>query len=152
MSYRWVNMIKKLDESYYHELYSLQEEIFSYHQKMRSDLFKEIPFSKEIYHNLVHHDQYAIYAYFLEEELLGVIYVNKRGNIYYIDDIVVKSTYQNQGIATALFKYVEQMALKEGIDRIELDVWSFNEKAIRFYQKMGYTPKTIRYEKILKKR
>lgn len=86
------------------------------------------------------------------KKLVGVIYANKRENIYYIDDIVVKSTYQNQGIATALFKYVEQMALKEGIDRIELDVWSFNEKAIRFYQKMGYTPKTIRYEKILKKR
>ena len=144
-------MIKKLDESYYSELYSLEEEIFSYHQKMRPDLFKEIPFSKEIYHTLVHHDQYAIYGYFLEEELVVVIYVNKRENFYYIDDIVVKSIYQNQGIASTLFKYVEQMALKEGIDRIELDVWSFNEKAIEFYQKNGYTPKTIRYEKILKK-
>ena len=44
------------------------------------------------------------------KKLVGVIYANKRENIYYIDDIVVKSTYQNQGIATALFKYVEQMA------------------------------------------
>ena len=100
-------MIKKLDESYYSELYSLEEEIFSYHQKKRPDLFKEIPFSKEIYHTLVHHDQYAIYGYFLEEELVGVIYANKRENIYYIDDIVVKSIYQNQGIASTLFKYVE---------------------------------------------
>ena len=33
------------------------------------------------------------------KKLVGVIYA-----------IVVKSTYQNQGIATALFKYVEQMA------------------------------------------
>ena len=40
-------MIKKLDESYYDELYLLEEEIFLYHQRMRPSSFKEIPFSKK---------------------------------------------------------------------------------------------------------
>ena len=64
-------MIKKLDETYYDELYSLEEEIFSYHQKMRPDLFKEIPFSKEIYHSLVPNNNYFIYGYFIEEKLVS---------------------------------------------------------------------------------
>ena len=38
-------MIKELDETYYEELYSLEQEIFSYHQKMCPDDFKEITFS-----------------------------------------------------------------------------------------------------------
>ena len=46
-------MIKELDETYYEKLYSLEQEIFSYHQKMRPDDFKEIPFSKDIYYNLI---------------------------------------------------------------------------------------------------
>lgn len=144
-------MIKELDESYYNELYALEQEIFSYHQKMRPDLFKEIPFSKDIYYHLISHDHYFIYGYFVEEQLVGVIYVNRRENIYYVDDIVVKDNYRNQGIGSELFRYIEKQALANNIVRIELDVWSFNEKAIQFYQKNGFTPKTIRYEKIVKK-
>ena len=144
-------MIKELDESYYNELYALEQEIFSYHQKMRPDLFKEIPFSKDIYYHLISHDHYFINGYFVEEQLVGVIYVNRRENIYYVDDIVVKDNYRNQGIGSELFRYIEKQALANNIVRIELDVWSFNEKAIQFYQKNGFTPKTIRYEKIVKK-
>ena len=144
-------MIKKLDESYYNELYALEQEIFSYHQKMRPDLFKEIPFSKDIYYHLISHDHYFIYGYFTEEQLVGVIYVNRRENIYYVDDIVVKDSYRNQGIGSELFRYIEKQALANNIVRIELDVWSFNEKAIQFFQKNGFTPKTLRYEKIVKK-
>lgn len=54
-------MIKELDESYYNELYALEQEIFSYHQKMRPDLFKEIPFSKDIYYHLISHDLWIFY-------------------------------------------------------------------------------------------
>ena len=144
-------MIKELDETYYEELYSLEQEIFSYHQKMRPDDFKEIPFSKDIYYNLIQHNHYFIYGYFLEEKLVGAIYVNRRDNIYYIDDIVVSASYQNKGIGTLLIEYIEQKAFKDDINRIELDVWSFNKKAIQFYEKNGFTPKTIRYEKIIKK-
>ena len=143
-------MIKKLDESYYDELYSLEMEIFEYHQKKRPNDFKEIPFSKNIYHNLVSSGHYLIYGYFVEEKLVGVIYANQRENIYYIDDVVVKSTYRNQGIGTNLFKCIEQHAIKDNIKRIELSVWSFNENAMQFYQKIGFTPKVIRYEKIIK--
>ena len=144
-------MIKELDESYYDELYSLEQEIFSYHQKMRPDIFKDIPFSKDIYHYLVNNDKYFIYGYFVEEKLVGVIYVNQREDIYYVDDIVVKETDQNYGIGSALIGHVEQKALASNIKLIELDVWSFNQKAIQFYQKNGFMPKTIRYEKIVKK-
>ena len=144
-------MIKELDETYYEELYSLEQEIFSYHQKMRPDDFKEILFSKDIYYNLIQHNHYFIYGYFLEEKLVGAIYVNRRENIYYIDDIVVSASYQNKGIGTLLIKYIEQKAFKDDINRIELDVWSFNKKAIQFYEKNGFTLKTIRYEKIMKK-
>lgn len=142
-------MIKKLDESYYEELYLLEEEIFLYHQKMRPSTFKEIPFSREIYSSLIHHKNYFIFGYFIDQRVVGVIYVNKRDSVYYIDDICVSKKYRRENIGSQLLDYVEKLALDNHIKAIELDVWSFNEKATKFYQKNGYTPKTIRYEKIL---
>ena len=99
-------MIKELDETYYEELYSLEQEIFSYHQKMRPDDFKEIHFSKDIYYNLIQYNHYFIYGYFSEENLVGAIYVNRRDNIYYIVDIVVSASYQNKGIGTLLLEFI----------------------------------------------
>ena len=142
-------MIKRLDESYYDELYLLEEEIFLYHQRMRPSSFKEIPFSKKIYHDLICNENYFIFGYFIRQKIVGVIYVNKRDDMFYIDDICVSKNYRNQNIGSQLLAYVEKLARDTNIKRIELDVWSFNETAINFYQKNKFTPKTIRYEKIL---
>ena len=69
--------------------------------------------------------------------------------MFYIDDICVSKNYRNQNIGSHLLVYIEKLAKNMNIKRIELDVWSFNETAINFYQKNKFTPKTIRYEKIL---
>ena len=142
-------MIKKLDESYYDELYLLEEEIFLYHQQMRPSTFREIPFSKKIYHDLIYNENYFIFGYFIKQKIIGVIYVNKRDDMFYVDDICVSKNYRNQNIGSHLLVYIEKLAKNMNIKRIELDVWSFNETAINFYQKNHFTPKTIRYEKIL---
>ena len=145
------SMIKELDDSYYQELYALEEEIFSYHHQERPTSFPSIPFSQQIYQNLVQQENYLILGYFDDEQLVGVVYVHRRDeHIYYIDDIVVTNEYRNKGIGSALLQYVEELAVKENIDSIELDVWSFNSKAIQFYEKNHFTPKTIRYEKKMK--
>ena len=61
----------------------------------------------------------------------------------YIDDLCVDETARGQGVATALFRYVTDIAKTEGMDFVSLNVWHGNS-ALYFYEKMGMTPrKTI---------
>ena len=62
----------------------------------------------------------------------------------YIDDLCVDESVRGRGVATTQFAHVRFMARLEGTDFITLNVWQGNDSALRFYQKMGMTPrKTI---------
>jgi ribosomal protein S18 acetylase RimI-like enzyme len=50
----------------------------------------------------------------------------------------VDSKYQGKGIATALIKKGERELLKKGISQYYLQVFVYNEKAIRLYKKIGF--------------
>lgn len=41
---------------------------------------------------------------------------------------------------------------KENIDAIELNVWAFNESAIKFYETLGMSAKNMKLEQILNKK
>ena len=42
------------------------------------------------------------------------------------------------GFATKLISFCKQEAKNRGFDRLELDVWEFNEGAIKFYDSVGF--------------
>lgn len=65
----------------------------------------------------------------------------------YIDDLCVDSAIRAKGIGTALFAAVKAYAREQGIDRITLNVWAFNEPAMAFYRKCGMLPRKIVMEK-----
>lgn len=46
--------------------------------------------------------------------------------------------YRGQGIAQALFERHKQVAIDEKCDRMSLEVLKMNERAIHFYEKLGY--------------
>ncbi len=50
----------------------------------------------------------------------------------------VDEDHRRQGVATALVDYMKREARTQGVDRIELDVWEFNESARRFYEAAGF--------------
>jgi ribosomal protein S18 acetylase RimI-like enzyme len=55
-----------------------------------------------------------------------------------LEHVAVAPSFQRQGVGTALMKalFVEASARK--IDRIELEVWSFNGQAQRFFAQHGF--------------
>ena len=73
---------------------------------------------------------------------------NKR-TIYYINDIVVDKNFRRKSIARKLYDYLLEKAIKEKVDAVELNVLSFNDSAIKFYESLGMTIKSIKYEKVL---
>ena len=59
-------------------------------------------------------------------------------DFYRVEEFGVNAQYRRRGVATALVEYMKRDAREKGFDRIELDVWAFNEGAIAFYDAAGF--------------
>ena len=78
------------------------------------------------------------YIYYLIGKRPQNIY-RKEKRIIYINQIVVKKAYQGRGFGSELINHVFNVAKKEKIAKIGLDVWLFNKGAIIFFCKQGFT-------------
>ncbi len=67
----------------------------------------------------------------------------------YIDDLCVDENIRGQHIGSALYSAVLDFARENGCYNVTLNVWSCNESALKFYEKMGLVPQKIGMEKIL---
>ena len=61
----------------------------------------------------------------------------------YIDDLCVDENHRGSGIATKLFHHVRSYAAEQGCNTITLNVWCGNDNAMKFYKKMGMSPRSI---------
>jgi ribosomal protein S18 acetylase RimI-like enzyme len=66
-----------------------------------------------------------------------------------IDNVVVRTPYRRQGIATQLLARAEAWACERGADVTELHVWSFNVQAKTLYERMGYVARSVRLERVI---
>ncbi len=55
----------------------------------------------------------------------------------YVDDLCVDETKRGSGVGKALMAHAVQFAKDCGCHNVTLNVWSFNEKAMRFYASFG---------------
>ncbi len=67
----------------------------------------------------------------------------------YVDDLCVDENCRGQGIGKALYRHVLSFAKAAGCYNVTLNVWAFNESAIRFYESCGMRPQKIGMEAIL---
>lgn len=73
----------------------------------------------------------------------------KRMKTFYVDDLCVSPEHARKGVGTALFNEARRRAKELGCERIDLNVWAFNEDAIRFYEKMGLSVYRMHMEELL---
>lgn len=95
----------------------------------------------------------------LDREIVGFVQIDYRAapnnpmllNRHYawIDQIGVKSEYRGRGIGKALMEAASSWARDMGADQIELNVWEFNQRAISFYEELGYKTASRRMWKTL---
>ena len=64
----------------------------------------------------------------------------------YIDDICIDSNFRGKGVATKIFEHVKEEARALGCRDITLNVWTGNQRAFAFYQKMGMKPQKTTME------
>lgn len=74
-------------------------------------------------------------------------YINSLNKQLYVTLVWVKDTFQNQGLGTKMFSFLEN-TYKKDFDTIALEVHIRNEKACAFYQKTGFVMAEMRVDKI----
>ncbi|MBP5154822.1 MAG: GNAT family N-acetyltransferase [Lachnospiraceae bacterium] len=67
----------------------------------------------------------------------------------YIDDICVDEAWRGRGVGRLLYEQALAFAREQGCYNVTLNVWAFNEGAVRFYEKLGMHPQKIGMETIL---
>jgi ribosomal protein S18 acetylase RimI-like enzyme len=74
-----------------------------------------------------------------EDEYLKIDWEFNTGNILVIHRLVIDPEHQRKGYARKLMDFAENYAEINDYSSIRLDVYSQNERAIRFYKKRNYS-------------
>ncbi len=56
-----------------------------------------------------------------------------------IDEFCVDEAFRRRGVGTALIGAAKAAARARGFDRLELNMWEFNQVALAFYEAEGFT-------------
>lgn len=67
----------------------------------------------------------------------------------YIDDLCVRESCRGRHIGKALYETACKYARQRKCRSVTLNVWSCNESAMRFYEKLGLKPQKVGMEAIL---
>lgn len=150
-------MIREMNLNDYEDVKILVRQIHELHLSNRPDIYNDgESFPKECFEKVLSDVNNLNYVYVENKKIVGVLnatlqYTNplpiiKPRTYYFIENLVVDKNHRRKGIAKKLFNYLTLKAKENNIDSIELNVWSFNTEAIKFYESMGMNIKNIRME------
>ena len=107
----------------------LRKQVNDIHIKGRPDIFKR-GFSEELRNYI-----YKIW----NNGNKDIIVAEKQGVIcgFAVLNCVDKN-YLREGIATDMIAFIKDEAKRRGINRIELNMWEFNDNALAFYEAVGF--------------
>ena len=136
-------------------------QVLEVHHKGRPDLFKgnTKKYNDDELLNIIADDNRPIFVATDGSRILGYAFCIFQQHInnniltdiktLYIDDLCVDENARGTHIGSWLYEYVLDFARKEGCYNVTLNVWTCNQGALKFYQKMGLNPQKIGMEKIL---
>lgn len=143
--------IRPATENDFEAINNLRAQVNALHVQGRPDIFKP-GFCEELQGHLKMYlasETNAVIAADADGQIVGFAMVdyimrpespyNLARSFYHVAEIGVDPAFQRKGVATALTAYMKKDALQRGFPSIELDVWAFNESALAFYEKAGFT-------------
>ncbi|MCU0645187.1 MAG: GNAT family N-acetyltransferase [bacterium] len=155
-------IIREAIGSDYQALCDLFDQVDEFHRKQVPHIFRKPEGesrSSDYVENLMADANTGLFVAQANERLVGLIccFMRETPDIpilvprkyVYIDNLVVDKNHRRQGIGMALLQKAHTWAIEHEIDEIELNVWQFNDDAIRLYEKLGYKTTLLRMSKIL---
>ena len=155
-------LIRRADPHDIPGLNRLLEQVLMVHHRGRPDLFKSgaKKYTDEELTALLADESRPVFAAFDEKgQMLGYAFCIFQQHInnniltdvltLYIDDLCVDETCRGRGVGRKLYDHVLAFARQSGCYNVTLNVWSLNESAMAFYERMGLRPQKIGMETIL---
>lgn len=144
----------------FNDVNNLMLELHNLHVKNRNDVFKatDSPMKEEYFKDLLNNKDVKLFVIenLENSEILGYsnlklmntpnIDIVVKSKYIYIDDFCIKQAYKRKGIGKKLFNFILEYAKQQGVESVQLNVWSFNEDAIEFYNFMGMKERNVRME------
>jgi len=114
--------------------------------------------TKEYIESLLNEEKNILVALETEKKIIGFLYAyeetkghlpfHKKRKYIVIDNIVIDENYRNNGYGEKLLNHIIEYAKNGKYNDIILNVYRFNENAIKLYEKKGF--KIITQDMILK--
>lgn len=128
----------------------LREQVNEVHVNGRPDIFRADgwPLIEPNIYTRFDEDSSGVIVADIDDEIVGFAVVQyilrpetsfaMARRFYHIEEFGVDENHRRKGIATALIKFAKEDAKKRGFERIELNMWEFNEGALAFYESVGF--------------
>ena len=145
-------------------LQELLEQILIVHHQARPDVFKAkgSKFTDKELEAVIGDENKPVFVY--EDEtgmILGHLYLmikevsendgpQKPVKTLFIDDLCVEKNARGQKLGEKLYQFALDYAKEQGCYNVTLHVWNDNQGALRFYERLGMTPRYTEMETILK--
>ena len=154
-------LIRRATDNDLNKINDLLQQVLTVHHNGRPDLFKSgtKKYTDDELLQIIADDNRPIFVAENDNEVVGyafcVFQQHLNNNILtdvktlYIDDLCVDETKRGLHIGSTLYDYVLKFAKESGCYNVTLNVWSCNQSALKFYEKMGLVPQKICMEKIL---
>ncbi len=136
-------------------VYRLLRGIADLHRNGRPEIFHDLTskYSVEQLKERLSREDNGIFIGMLDGVPVGYVFCDiiKEGNglTLYVDDLCVDESARGNGVATALMDFASAYGKEKDCRFLMLNVWEFNETAVKFYEKYGLTTRSRHLEKTL---
>ena len=143
------------------KILKLLSEVEAIHQKGRPDIFRVngTKFTEDELVRMFTDDMKPIFVADVDGEVMGYAFcvlgeikddtMLLDAKTLHIEDVCVDENTRGTGIGGKILDYVLEYAKESGIDRVDLDVWEFNNTARAFYEKHGFKVQKRRMDIVL---
>ena len=140
----------------------IMDQVQKLHCKNRPDIFKERTIDeleKQVIETINENENVIIVAENDSQEIVGILKYKiriieegsrpnlKPNSILSISELGVEESWRGKGIGRQLMNEAENIKRRLGCERLELNCWSFNEKAMEFYASCGMKIQRVFLEK-----
>ena len=139
----------------------LLSQVLEVHASIRPDIFVSgtTKYSEKDLEEMIKDDQKPIYVALDDGLVVGYIFSQikepafsstmVKRKTFFIDDLCVDETSRGKHLGEKLFEFAKSEAKRLGCNDITLNVWTGNEGAERFYEKMGMKTRERQMENML---
>lgn len=125
------------------KVYDLLKIIGKLHRDGRPDMFPDLvsKYDPSQVAERLSETENGVFVAVVEEKVVGYVFseiiAEGNGKTLYVDDLCVDPEYRRMGIAKALMDRASEYGRESDCVFLMLNVWEFNESAVRFYEKYG---------------